>query len=198
MSSFLYLCARFLGKILFKTLFRMEVKGKENLVDIGRISIISSNHESYLDSLILGLIFPRRLRYFSKKEMFSIPVLSFLIRQFGAIPIDRDESSSITMRQGVRVIRDGDWLVIFPEGTRSKTRELLAPKEGLGFLHYKTGAPIIPVYISGAGRALPVGAKFIRFTKIKVFIGEKISIGGKDYKYTAEKVMEAIKGLKER
>ncbi|MCM8829486.1 MAG: 1-acyl-sn-glycerol-3-phosphate acyltransferase [Candidatus Omnitrophica bacterium] len=198
MEGFIYLCAKVLGTILFKLFFCIEVKGKENLKDIDSSCIIASNHQSYLDPLILGIAFPRRLRYFSKREMFSIPFLSFLIRHLGAIPIDRDEMSSMTMRQGVKIIREGNWLVIFPEGTRSRTMELLEPKEGIGFLHYKTGAPIIPVYISGAGKALPVGAKWIRITKIKVFIGNKIEIGGNDYKYIARKVMDAIRELKEQ
>jgi len=176
----------------------MEVKGKENIKDIGRSCIIASNHQSYLDPLILGIVFPRKLKYFSKRDMFSIPVLSFLIRNLGAIPIDRDGMSSMTMRRGVKIIKEGNWLVIFPEGTRSRTMELLEPKEGIGFLHYKTGAPIVPVYISGAGRALPVDARFIRIAKIKVYIGKPINISGKDYKSIAGKVMEAIRELKEQ
>ncbi|MCX8081910.1 MAG: 1-acyl-sn-glycerol-3-phosphate acyltransferase [bacterium] len=198
MSSFIYLCAKILGTILFKLFFCIEVRGKENLKDIGNSCIIASNHQSYLDPLILGLAFPRRLKYFSKRDMFSIPFLSFLIKHLGAIPIDRDEMSSMTMRQGINVLKKGNWLVIFPEGTRSKTMELLEPKEGIGFLHYKTGIPIIPVYISGSGKALPVDAKCIRITKIKVSIGKKIQIEGKDYKYIAEKVMDAIKELKKQ
>lgn len=198
MSSFIYLCAKVLGTILFKLLFYIEVRGKENLKNIRNACIIASNHQSYLDPLILGLAFPRRLKYFSKRDMFSIPILSFLIRNLGAIPIDRDEMSSMTMRQGVKILKEGNWLVIFPEGTRSRTMELLEPKQGIGFLHYKTGVPVIPVYISGAGRALPVDAKFIRITKIKVYIGKKIEIGVKDYRYIAEKVMDAIRELKEQ
>ena len=197
MESFLYLCAKVLGIILFKLFFYLEVKGKENLKGLGRSCIIASNHQSYLDPLILGFVFPRRLKFFSKRDMFSIPVLSFLIRHLGAIPIDRDEMSSMTMRQGIRIIKEGNWLVIFPEGTRSKTMELLPPKEGIGFLHYKTGVPIVPVFISGAGRALPVGAKCIRITKIKVYIGKKMEIRSNDYRYIAERVMDAIRELKE-
>ncbi|MCM8777584.1 MAG: 1-acyl-sn-glycerol-3-phosphate acyltransferase [Candidatus Omnitrophica bacterium] len=198
MGSFIYLCARILGTLLFKLFFCLEVKGKENIKDIGKSCIIASNHQSYLDPLILGIVFPRKLRYFSKRDMFSIPILSFLIRHLGAIPIDRDEMSSMTMRQGIKIIREGNWLVIFPEGTRSRTMELLEPKEGIGFLHYKTGAPVIPVYISGAGKALPVDAKCIRITKIKVYIGKKIEINSKDYKYIARNVMDAIRELKEQ
>lgn len=198
MESFIYLCAKILGFFLFKLFFSIEVKGKENLKEIRNSCIIASNHQSYLDPPVLGIAFPRKLKYFSKRDMFSIPVLSFLIRHLGAIPIDRDEMASMTMRQGIKTIKEGNWLVIFPEGTRSRTMELLEPKEGIGFLHYKTGAPIVPVYISGSGRALPVDAKCIRIAKIKVYIGKKIEIGGKDYRYIAKKVMDAIRELKEQ
>ncbi|MDD3725781.1 MAG: lysophospholipid acyltransferase family protein [Candidatus Ratteibacteria bacterium] len=197
MDRTLYFCARFLGFFLLKLLFRLEVIGRENLKEIGSSCIIASNHQSYLDPIVLGYAFPRRLIYFAKKDIFSVPILSFLIRHLGAIPVDREELSSMTMRKGVRIIKEGNWFVIFPEGTRSRTRELLEPKEGIGFLHYKTGAPIVPVFISGSGRALPVGAKFIRPVKVRVFIGKKMEIEGKDYKGIAKKVMDAIRELKE-
>lgn len=200
MDRFLYLCARFLGFFILNFLFRLEVKGKENIKyrEIGRRCIIASNHQSYLDPIILGYVFPRPLRYFSKRDIFSIPLLSFLIRHLGAIPLDRDEMTSMTMRQGIKVIEEGNWLVIFPEGTRSRTGEILEPKRGIGFLHRKTGAPLIPVYISGSGRALPVGSKFIRPVKIKVLIGKKMKIEVNDYEMIAEKVMDAIRELKEK
>lgn len=198
MDKFLYFCARVLGFFLLNFLFRIEIKGKENIKEIGNSCIIASNHQSYLDPILLGYAFPRPLRYFSKKDMFSVPFLSFLIRHLGAIPIDREEMTSMTMRQGVRVIKEGNYLVIFPEGTRSRTGKLLEPKEGIGFLHYKTGAPIVPVFISGSGRALPVGGKWVRPVKIKVFIGKKMHIEGKDYKKIAERVMEVIRELGEK
>ncbi len=198
MENLIYFYARFLGRVLFKFLFHLEVRGKENLKGIGDVCIIAPNHQSYLDPPTLGLAFPHKLKYFAKADLFNIPLLSFLVKNLGAIPIDRDTMTSITMRQGVKVLKEKNWLVIFPEGrrTRNKQQKMSPPKQGIGFLHYKTGAPIIPVWLDGTGRALPVDSKFIRPVKIKVIIGKRLEIGGKDYYSIAQEVVEAIQKLK--
>ncbi len=196
MENLLYFYARFLGAILCKFLFHMEVRGLENLADVGDSCIIAPNHQSFLDPPVLGIAFPRKLKYFAKTDLFKIPILSFVVRNLGAIPIDRDIMSSMTMRHGVRVLKEKNWLVIFPEGTRSRNEQMSMPKQGIGFLHYKSGAPVVPVWLEGTGRALPVFAHFIRPIKIKVIIGQKIETGGKDYFAIAQEVVEAIQKLK--
>lgn len=195
MDKIIYFYAKFLGVLLCKFLFHLELKGKENLSGIEDACIVAPNHQSYLDPIVLGLAFPRRLKYFAKSDIFGIPGLSFLIRHLGAIPIERDIMSSMTMRQGVKILREGHWLVIFPEGTRSRNAQLLDPKQGIGFLHYKTKAPVVPVFLDGTGRALPVDSKFIRPVKIKVFVGKKIEVEGKDYPVIAQEIMESLKKL---
>ncbi len=198
MENLIYFYARFLGILLFKFFFHLEVRGKENLAGIGDACIVAPNHQSYLDPIVLGLAFPRRLKYFAKADIFNIFGLSFLIRHLGAIPIERDIMSSMTLRRGVKILRAGNWLVLFPEGTRSKTLQLLEPKQGIGFLHYKSRAPIIPVFMDGTGKALPVDSKFILPVKIRVFVGEKIECEGKNYTAMAVEVMNALKRLKPR
>ncbi len=192
MAKLIYFYAKFLGTLLCKFLFHLEVKGRENLSDVGEACIVAPNHQSYLDPIVLGLSLPRRLTYFAKADIFNIPVLSFLIRNLGAIPIERDIMSSMTLRHGVKVLKEGSWLVIFPEGTRSRTTQLLEAKQGIGFLHYKSKAPILPVFIDGPGRALPVDSKMIRPVKIRVFIGKKIESSGKDYPSIAREIMDAL------
>lgn len=196
MGNLIYFYARFLGIFLFKFLFHLRVYGRENLKDVGSSCIIAANHQSYLDPLVLGLSFPRKLKYFAKADIFNIPFLAFLIRHLGAIPIERDIMSSMTMRHGVKILKEKNWLVIFPEGTRSRTGKMASPKQGIGFLHYKSGAPILPVRMEGTGRALPVDSRFIRPLKIRVFIGKKIEMKVKDYNAIAQRVIDEIKGLK--
>lgn len=196
MENLIYFYARFLGILLFKFLFHLEVRGIENLEGIGSSCIIAPNHQSYLDPPVLGIAFPRKLKYFAKADLFNIPFLSFLVRHLGAIPIDRDIMSSMTLREGIKVLKEKNWLVIFPEGTRSKSGKMSPPKQGIGFLHYKSRAPVIPVWLEGPGRALPVDSKFIKPVKIKVIIGKKIETEGKDYVAIAQEVVEAIENLK--
>jgi len=196
MEKLIYFYAKFLGILLCKFLFHLEIRGLENLDGIGDSCIIAPNHQSFLDPPVLGLAFPRRLKYFAKTDIFKIPILSFLVRHLGAIPIDRDIMSSMTVRQGVKVLKEKNWLAIFPEGTRSRSEKMSPPKQGIGFLHYKSGAPIVPVWLDGTGRALPVFAHFIRPVKIKVIIGQKIETGGKDYAAIAQEVVEGIQKLK--
>ncbi|MBN1445427.1 MAG: 1-acyl-sn-glycerol-3-phosphate acyltransferase [Candidatus Omnitrophica bacterium] len=192
MEKLIYFYARFLGTLLFKFFFHLEVKGRENLADVGSACIVAPNHQSYLDPIVLGLALPIRLKYFAKADIFGIPCLSFLIRHLGAIPIERDIMSSMTLRHGVKVLKEGNWLVIFPEGTRSRTSRLLEAKQGIGFLHYKSKAPVLPVFLDGPGRALPVDSKMIKPVKIRVFIGKKIEGSGKDYPSIAREIMDAL------
>jgi 1-acyl-sn-glycerol-3-phosphate acyltransferase len=196
MENLIYFFARFLGIALFKFLFHLEVRGKENLQGLGDTCIIAPNHQSYLDPPVLGIAFPRKLKYFAKADLFNIPFLSFLVRHLGAIPIERDIMSSMTLRYGVKILKGHNWLVIFPEGTRSRNGRMSPPKQGIGFLQYKSKSPIIPVWLEGTGRALPVYSHFIKPLKIKVIIGKKIEAEGKDYIDIAQRVVEAIRKLK--
>jgi len=195
MEKFFYIWAKLVGILLFKIFFSWEVKGRENIPKEGGV-IIASNHLSYLDPPIIGIACPRKLHYLAKSSLFQIPVLKFVIKIFGAIPVERGKNYSTSIRKGIEILKRGECLVIFPEGTRNPKREIKIPKKGVAFLAYKAKVPIIPTKLKGTERALIKGGKFIKPAKVKLIFGFPIRVESKNYSKEANKIMDIIKNLK--
>jgi 1-acyl-sn-glycerol-3-phosphate acyltransferase len=181
----------------------LEVVGKENIPKEG--VIIASNHNSYLDPPILGSVTPRRCNFMAKKSLFDVPILGWMVK-FAAFPVDREKPRASTIKEAVKKIRNGQIVVVFPEGQRNDTNELLEPKPGIAMIAVMSGAPIVPAYISGAERALPPDARWLKRAKIKVVFGKPIyytsteESGGRTGHDKREEVsmmiMDAIRDLK--
>jgi 1-acyl-sn-glycerol-3-phosphate acyltransferase len=107
------------------------------------------NHIDALDPFIVVGIFPRPVTPMSKVEVFNIPLIGFLTEAYGTIPIQRGQGDSRALRRSLQVLKEGGALLISPEGTRSPTYSLQRGKEGMALLAARTGAPIIPVAITG-------------------------------------------------
>lgn len=194
MRSFLYLLGKFLGFFIFNLFFLIEIKGKKNFPKRGGF-IVASNHLSYLDPPLIGYACPRKLYYFAKTSLFKIKILSNLIKILGGIPIER-EGSPLSLKKGLEILKKGEGLVIFPEGTRSKNGKIQSGKPGVGFLVSKSKAPVIPVKIEGSDGALPLNCKFIRIKKVKIIIGKPFHTQKANYQEIAEEIMDVIRNLK--
>ena len=119
-----------------------------------------------------------------------------------AFPLRREGADMGAMRAAIDKLRQGEAVLIFPEGTRSKDGNLGTPRAGIGLLAAMSGANILPCYIKGSIDALPRGAIFPRFKKISVYIGRplqfNVNVSGKDsYMQIAAQVMQAIRELKD-
>ncbi|MCK9265356.1 1-acyl-sn-glycerol-3-phosphate acyltransferase [bacterium] len=195
METFLYFSAKFLAFITFKFVFRIKVEGRENIVKEGPC-IIVANHISFLDAIVVGHSLPMPVNYFAKDNLLHIFIISRILAYLGAIPLERDKPSSTSLRAGIKALKKKRALVVFPEGTRSKTGKMLDPKPGIGFLHIKSGAPLIPVLIKGTNKAMPVGARFIRpSTTITVIYGPPIKTEETDYAAISQLAMDEIAKL---
>jgi cytidylate kinase len=161
------------GRLLFKLLFRLEVKGKENIPKVGPV-IITSNHLSLLDPPIIGTASPRRLSYMALDQVFKYFLIGNLSRRMGAFPVKKRGVNVDATKTSLEILQDREAVLIFIEGTRSPDGTLLDPKPGVGMLAYKSLAPIVPTLISGSGRALPRESKLIRPRKIKVSFGKAL------------------------
>ncbi len=166
----LYRILRRLFYILFKILFRLKVYGERNIPRRDGV-IIASNHLSYLDPPILGVSINRRPTFMAKAGLFRIPILNFIIKRY-SIRVDRSTTKPSTLKKAVEVVKNGGVLVIFPEGGRSRDGNLMGIKRGVGVIAGLTGAPVVPAFIKGSEKALPVGSRFIRFARIEVFFGK--------------------------
>lgn len=136
---------------IVKLLFRLKVKGKENIPE-GPV-IVCANHTSFLDPVVLAIGVGKKipLRFMAKKELFSNKILLPILNAIGAIPVNRETVDLATIRSSLNVLKQGDKLMLFPEGTR--IREENASREnvkmGAGMLAARAGVNVVPVYISG-------------------------------------------------
>ena len=202
-SRCLYWACRTIGRVLVKLLFRGEALGRESIPRRGRV-IFASNHRSYLDPVLAGIVIPRPVHFAAKVELFSNCLFGWFIRQVHAFPVRRSGVDREMLRWATRLFDAEQALLMFPEGTRGKGDEFLAPKSGVGFLSVRSGAPIVPTYIHNSERILPPGASMIRPHKLYVCFGEPIDppqpsethVTSEVYSDLAIQVMESIKQLK--
>ncbi|MGH3414939.1 MAG: lysophospholipid acyltransferase family protein [Actinocrinis sp.] len=162
------------------TLWRPRVEGRENLPARGPV-ILASNHLSFVDSMLIPMVAPRRVVFIAKAEYFeSRGAKGRLMRAFftaiGAIPVRRGDhrAAKDSLDQSLAVINSGGAFVIYPEGTRSLDGRLYRGKVGVGWLALKSGAPIVPVAVEGTQKVLPVGAKLPKIVPVTVRFGEPI------------------------
>ena len=189
-----YKVVRFIGYILTLLFWPIKTKGKKNLIKESSL-ILAVNHVSYLDPIVLGVAVRRQIHFIAKKEIFNIPILGFIIRSLGAIPVDRKKANPVSIKKSFLVLKKGNILGIFPEGARSMNGELLEFNIGLIKIALKTKSPIIPVGINGTFSIYPPKAKFPNFFKRKniyINFGEPIYLDNtraKDIKYQKESLL---------
>jgi len=189
----LYSLLRSLAVFLFKLLFRIEVKGRENIPLKGPF-IIASNHLSNVDPVVLGVACQRKLNFLAKEELFKIPLFSSLILQLGALPLKRKGVGVFALKESIKKLREAEGLVIFPEGTRLKSKKKVY--EGIGFLVNKTKVQVIPAKIYNTDSVLPPGRFLPSFKRIKVCFGQPLSFPlNFDSRQIAQKVLKEIESL---
>lgn len=143
-----YTIVKNIVKIYMKLRYKITVRGLENVPLSGPI-IIASTHISDLDPPLVAVTSKRQLAFFAKEELFKIPVLGFIISRLNAFPVSRGKSDRAALKKSVEVLEEGNMLLIFPEGTRSRSGELGEFQEGASFIAMKANATIVPTAITG-------------------------------------------------
>ncbi len=154
---------------------KTEVHGLENL-ESHRPCIYAANHQSAFDIFVLLAVLPPTVRFLAKKELFAIPLFGPALGRAGNLPVDRSnrQTAMKSINRAAQAVREGSSIIIFPEGTRSTTSEMLPFKKGGFVLAIKSGQPIVPVSISGARAILPRGWGRVHSGPIKVVFGRPI------------------------
>lgn len=185
---------RILVRPLAFLLFRMKFIGAENVPDEGAY-ILASNHISATDPVLIGEGLKRQVMFMAKAELFEKKILGGFWRRLGAFPVERGSSAAIdAIKHFEQVVRNGDLMCIFIEGTRSKTGEFLPPKNGVSLIAYDTKTSVIPVCITKKGFR-----RVIRF-------GEQMSLsdmgfkkgGAREFRNASRVIMDRIKALREQ
>lgn len=168
-----------------KLVFNTKVTGLENIPD--KPYILAGNHKNMFDVVILITSIDDEIHFMAKKELFKLKILRSIFSKMGAFPVDRNNVDIKAIKESLRVLKSGEVLGIFPEGTRNKTDSILLPfKEGVSSIASKTKVPIVP---------FGIGGEFKR-NKLRLNIGEPIDINEiekeKQKEYLEEKVKELI------
>ena len=140
---------------------RVRVEGAIDAIPRDGPVILASNHISNADGVIIGAwLTPRlgrRVHWLGKREMFDWPIVGWMARNGGIIPVDRGAADAEAFRLAQRILAAGEVLMVFPEGTRSPTGELQRPKDGLAMLALRSNAWIVPIGISNTDQVWPKG-----------------------------------------
>jgi len=125
-----------------------DVQGRDNVPKTGPL-ILTSNHLNNADPPILTGSFPRQISWMTKAEWFKTPLVGWMFKQGGMIPVRRFEADLQALRQSQEVLKQGRVLGMFPEGTRSKNKQLKQGEPGSALIALRSGAPVLPVAIWG-------------------------------------------------
>jgi 1-acyl-sn-glycerol-3-phosphate acyltransferase len=174
-EKFLYWMVKSLVLVVAKVWFRLSVNGRENLPASGAF-VICPIHRSYLDTLVVGAAFDRRIRFMGKDSLWKARWIAPLLSTLGGFPVSRGTADREALKRSSQVLADGEPLVLFPEGER-KSGAIIQPLfDGAAYLATKARVPIVPVGIGGSERAMRKGSNFVRPVKIHIEIGTPIDV----------------------
>ena len=188
-----YRLLQFVLGVFFKLLFRAEIIGRENVPMAGGI-ILAANHTSNFDPPLLATFLQRPVSYMAKQELFDVPIFGRAIKGCHAFPVKRGAADRGAIKTALRVIKLGNCLGLFPEGTRSKDGVIHKPEAGIALIAAMTAAPVVPAAIIGTGKIFQEGSYF---PKLRVVYGKPISFEGKhnnkeDLQVFSQKIMDEI------
>jgi 1-acyl-sn-glycerol-3-phosphate acyltransferase len=182
LNRFWYQLWRNLLKLIAVLVYRVRYSGRDNIPATGGVLIVS-NHQSHFDPPLVGIGSRRQMNYVARESLFSFPPFGWFLRSVGAIPIDRDGLGLSGIKESLKLLKRGEMVAIFPEGTRTKDGEIGPFRAGFTTLAARSNACILPVAIEGAFQVWPKGKRFPGLGKISVRYGQPIShaeIAGRD------------------
>ncbi len=180
---------------------RMTREGLEHLPRRGPV-IVVANHSSYVDPIVLGSASPRSIHFVVLQSMFDMLLLRWFYWGMGTIPVRLEGQDSRGIKRAIRCLSRGRALGIFPEGTRSADGRIGSPRPGAAMIAALSGAPVVPAFIEGAHRVLPVGGRFPKPVRVHVRFGPPLRFerrhgrqGREALAGFSEAVVEAVRRL---
>lgn len=184
-----------------KAFFSLRTVNHEKLIQ-DRGVLIVANHESYFDPPFIGVAFRDAIYYLARKTLFR-SVGGWLYPKLNAVPVDQERPDMTSLKNIIKLLKNDQTVLLFPEGERTMTGELGAAQAGVGLIISKARVPVQPVRIIGAMKALPRGSGKMKRHPIKVVVGDPIEFTaeelngkGRDaYQLIADRVMAEITKL---
>ena len=176
-------CTFFMGlvRVVFVLLFREKAYDIDPIKTQlkGKGFIIAGNHRSYLDPVFVMSVFrPRPVRYIAKEEFFTVnPIIARLASWVGVFPVKRHTADMTAIKRAVRMLKRGEILGIFPEGTRIREKDQeVTYHEGIALIATLAKVPVVPVHIWNTDKIKPPNSRIFRCPKIVMRFGEPLSI----------------------
>ena len=187
---------------ILRLLFRPTIKGAEHLPVTGA-AIVAGNHTTFLDNFMIPLVVPRRVTFLAKSDYFTGRGLKGWLQKLffsgvGMIPLDRSggQASEAALNTGLDVLRGGDLLGLYPEGTRSPDGRLYRGKTGVARMALEAGVPVVPVGLVGMFDLQPAGRSMPRLGKVQVRIGKPLDFsryaGMEDDRFVLRSITDEI------
>jgi 1-acyl-sn-glycerol-3-phosphate acyltransferase len=165
---------------LTKAIWRPTITGIENVPRGGGL-LIASNHLSFVDSVVLPIVAPRKVVFLAKAEYFENPLSRAWFEGLGMVPVDRDDTKAAmaSLDIALEVLGRGEAFGIYPEGTRSRDGRLYRGRTGVAQLALTAGVPVVPVGLQGTENIQPIGHRFPRRAKVTIRFGKPIDFTGR-------------------
>ncbi len=169
------------GRLLEVTDLPVETCGLERVPSTGCVYAV--NHASFVDVWVLVAKLPGSVRFVAKRELYRVPIFGWALRATGQIPLDRRdrEAAARSYRSAAEVVRGGRSVIVFVEGTRTRTGRLGEFKKGAFVLAIEAGVPVVPVYLRGTRAAMPRGSLWLRRRPVTLVAGEPVPTAGLTY-----------------
>ena len=201
--NFYYWLGYHFSRLVGRLFFRFRIIHRERMIQSGPV-ILAMNHESYLDPPLAGTACDRAIYFLARRTLLDAPVLGWLLPKLNVIPVNQEGVDRSAIKALIRTLNAGNGVLVFPEGSRTLDGNLQPAEAGLGLVIAKTLAPVVPMRIFGAHKALPRGGGGLHFVPITIVIGEPIrfnaaelgSSGKNVYQQVSERVMDAIAALR--
>src|SRR6267378_5656106 len=201
--NFYYWLGYHLSRLVGRLFFRLRVVHRERMLQNGPV-ILAMNHQRYLDPPLAGITCDRAVYFLARRTLLDVPLLGRLLPKLNVIPVNQEGIDRSALKALIRVLKAGNAALVFPEGSRTVDGSLQPAEPGLGLVIAKTLAPVVPMRIFGAHKALPRGGGGLHFVPITIVLGEPIRFNGaelgppgkKAYQQISERVMDAIAALR--
>jgi len=172
-DTLLYWAAQHFLQLAYLLLFRIRAWGVERVPRRGGV-LLAANHQSFLDPPAVGVVLPRQIGYMARSTLFQVPGLGALIRRLHAFPVARDRADLKAIRSAIAVLKAGNGLLLFPEGTRTPDGAMRPFKPGFALVAARARVPIVPVAVDGTFKAWPRHLWVPRAARVRVSFGEPL------------------------
>ena len=189
--NFSYWFGHHIFRELAHGLFDYRVVGAEKLQFTGP-AIIACNHVSFLDPPLVGIAFDEMVYSFARKTLFNHPLAAKILRSWQVLAVDRDKPDTASLKNIIQLLREGNKVIMFPEGTRSYDGVPQSAEAGVGLFIAKSKAPVLPVRLFGTHEAYPRGAKTLRPAKITLVVGDLWQPDLKSYAESGKELYQAL------